>query len=41
MFNLNTHPVYPDSPADYSWLIERILEDRAESAPAPEEAGDE
>jgi hypothetical protein len=34
MSNTKYPRVYRDSPEDYSWLIERILEDRAESAPA-------
>jgi hypothetical protein len=45
MSNLNIPRLYPDSEArDMAWLVERVLEDRAESAPAPvdpEEAGDE
>jgi hypothetical protein len=41
MSNQNDHPVYLDSSPDYTaWLLQRILEDRAESAPL-EEASDE
>jgi hypothetical protein len=41
MSNTKYPRVYADSPEDYSWLLERILEDRAESAPEPEETDDE
>jgi hypothetical protein len=44
MSNANADPVYRDSSTNYTrWLIERILEDRAETAPPPEpeDAGDD
>jgi hypothetical protein len=42
MSNANTHRVYRDSQADYTgWLLERVLEDRAETAPLPSEFEDD
>jgi hypothetical protein len=42
MSNAKPDPVYRDSQADYTaWLLERILEDRAESAPMPAEFEDD
>lgn len=44
MVPMKSDQLYSDSSTNYTrWLIERVLEDRAESAPAPEpeEAGDE
>jgi hypothetical protein len=44
MSDINIPVVYPDSSTNYTAWIERVLEDRAESAPPPaefREAGDE